>query len=178
MPSEQFEKRVANIYSGMRRRTSEKKWKSGRNAGRVRRQAIPLPFNQKQLGEWVLKIFGGEFGVICCEYCTKPIDLLGCAVDHCVPLHRGGSAGLDNLGVPCAECNNIKGRMTREEFRFFNGLMMTFAAKFGNTPVTDVMGRLEKCTKLAAGAWNSRQKQAKETVKAVIPEEDFLADFC
>jgi hypothetical protein len=71
-----------------------------------------LPFTLEEFRQHVLKFFGDRDGIMLCRYCRKPIAIDSCAVDHAVPLSRGGSVGLENLEFPCARCNSIKGRMT------------------------------------------------------------------
>ena len=166
-----FSKRVASIYASMRRRTEEKRFRTGRFAGRVRRHGVSLDFTAKDLEHWLLARHVSPETPYPCRYCRRWITLIEAAVDHMVPLRRGGSPGLENLDTPCASCNDVKGKLTPEEFTFFLEKMYEMAARFGNQPVTDITSRLEKAVKLAAGAWHYRQREERKQAAAVL--EDF-----
>jgi hypothetical protein len=68
-----------------------------------------------------------------------------------VPLSRGGSVELDNIGFPCAKCNSRKGSMTPTEFM----LLLKFLETGMPLARQDVLSRLEKANALAAGARNN-----------------------
>jgi 5-methylcytosine-specific restriction endonuclease McrA len=50
-----------------------------------------------------------------CFYCGVALAAVSVAVDHRVPLSRGGTHALDNLRVICARCNRLKGTRTEVE---------------------------------------------------------------
>ena len=52
-----------------------------------------------------------------CSYCGTNISIDGFAVDHFVPLAKGGTNDFDNLMPSCAECNTRKNAMDIERFR-------------------------------------------------------------
>lgn len=54
-----------------------------------------------------------------CKYCGIQLTSLIVAVDHKVPLSRGGSHCLDNIQLVCHNCNISKFTMTDEEYRSF-----------------------------------------------------------
>lgn len=119
-------KRIAGtLYDHLRTRAKPRRWKSGKRAGAVRVQGIEaLPFTREQLWQHALAQVGT--GVIRCPYCEtigRPanlIDLTNCVFDHKVPTALGGSHALDNLFAICADCNNLKGKLS---YAFFVGLM-------------------------------------------------------
>ena len=109
----------------------------------------PLPFTKVQFRSFVIAALGGtEDGAISCRYCRKICTISEVAVDHEMPLSRGGSAGLENLGLPCSNCNQAKGSMAPGEFLALIEFLETKIPRAR----TDVLGRLAKAIKLAAGA--------------------------
>jgi hypothetical protein len=123
---------------------------------------------------WMLDKFGGaEAGVIRCRYCNKPVDAYSCVVDHEVPLKRGGSPGLSNLGLPCEACNQIKGGMTPDEFQFFLDKMAEMSVRFyGGQAVSDITSRLQKAIKLAAAMRFNIATRQRKAVATVMAQED------
>ena len=73
------------------------------------------------------------------------------AVDHAIPLSRGGGAELGNLDYPCKPCNDQKGSMKPAEFLAL--------LKFLETAIPlarqDVLSRLSKAIALAAAMRNN-----------------------
>ncbi|MGE0539757.1 MAG: HNH endonuclease [Dehalococcoidia bacterium] len=51
-----------------------------------------------------------------CYLCARVLDEGEIALDHVIPLIRGGSHTMDNLRVCCHDCNGRKGRLTVEEY--------------------------------------------------------------
>ena len=126
-----------NRYSGM--------------VARMKKKGLPpLGFDLDSFRSDILGVFSEkEDGVIICRYCKRyfPIDEI--AVDHAQPLSRGGSSGLDNLDYPCKRCNDIKGSMNNIEFL----KLIEFLEKEIPLARQDVLSRLEKAVKLAAGSF-------------------------
>lgn len=61
-----------------------------------------------------------KFGINTKCYLTgRSIDLAKdyYELDHIIPLCRGGSSNLDNLGITCKDANQAKAHMTLEEFK-------------------------------------------------------------
>ena len=60
-----------------------------------------------------------------CGYCLYPVAL-DFQFDHRCPIARGGHHELYNLEVACPRCNQLKGRLTNDEFvrfrEFLKGL--------------------------------------------------------
>ena len=44
-----------------------------------------------------------------CIWCGKALTLNTATLEHIIPLKRGGSNGMDNLGVACKRCNQTRG---------------------------------------------------------------------
>lgn len=169
--SPRFKERVGNLYKSQVSRARQKTGPSGR----ISRKGYVLPFDQKQFTAWFVDQFGGnEGGVIRCKYCNVPLDAYSCVVDHEVPLKRGGSPALSNLGLPCEPCNQCKGGMTPDEFRFFLDKMAEMSLRFaGGQAVQDITSRLQKAIKLAAAVrFNIATKQRK-AIAAVVEQEPF-----
>ena len=63
----------------------------------------PFSFDEKaRVIEKIVK----KYGTAQCEKCRATEDL---AIDHIMPLARGGHNGLDNLTLLCKNCNSSKG---------------------------------------------------------------------
>jgi 5-methylcytosine-specific restriction endonuclease McrA len=169
--SPRFKDRVSSLFKSQQNRAREKKGPSGR----VSKKGYGLPFDQKQFTAWFVDKFGGnEGGVIRCRYCNKPVDAYSCVVDHEIPLKRGGSPGLSNLGLPCEPCNQIKGGMTPDEFTFFLDKMAEMSVRFiGGLAVADITSRLQKAIKLAAAMRYNIASRQKKAVQPIIDEEPF-----
>lgn len=114
--------RIDAVYGKMRQRAKSVLWKTGKRAGKVRRQGIDgLPFTRQQLWDYAVAAIGPT-GITRCPYCEaigRPaflIDLTNLVFDHIVPLTHGGDWSLRNLKVCCEDCNRCKGNLTLEFF--------------------------------------------------------------
>lgn len=167
--SQRFKDRALTLYQSQVNRARQKTGPSGR----ISKKGYELPFDQKQFIAWFVDKFGGnEGGVIRCCYCTAPIDAYSCVVDHEIPLKRGGSPGLENLGLLCEGCNQSKGILLPEEFRFFLDKMAEMSVRFASgQAVQDIMSRLRKAVKLAAAMRFNIASKQKKAAQAVIEEE-------
>lgn len=123
-------------YDGMRTRMEKKK-------------LPPLQFTKEQFRAHILAVMGGNVdGALRCRYCRKFCALDEVAADHEMPLSRGGSSGLENLGFPCCACNARKGSMTPDEFL----ALLAFLDAYIPLARTDILKRLQQSIQLAAGA--------------------------
>ena len=52
-----------------------------------------------------------------CVYCDEDLDWDNLAIDHKIPLSRGGTNHTNNLQATCNECNEEKGNKTDAEYR-------------------------------------------------------------
>jgi 5-methylcytosine-specific restriction endonuclease McrA len=168
--SDRFKERVASLYKSQVNRARQKQGPSGR----ISKKGYALPFDQKQFTAWFLDQFNGnEGGVIRCKYCNVPLDAYSCVVDHETPLKRGGSPGLSNLGLPCEACNQVKGGMTPDEFRFLLDKLAEMSVRFASgQAVQDITSRLQKAIKLAAAMRFNIASRQKKAAQAVIAEEE------
>jgi 5-methylcytosine-specific restriction endonuclease McrA len=106
------------------------------------------PFTKDELREDVLSVFNGhEDGASQCRYCKGFYTLAEIAIDHAMPLSRGGALDLTNLDYPCANCNNAKGSLTPTEFL----KLVDFLEREIPLGRKDVLGRLAKAVSLAQG---------------------------
>jgi len=148
----------------MKKRIEEKKDKNGR----IIRHGRPIPFTYEELLKWMLQKFPGAIsglfpnGRIQCRYCKELVDCLTAAIDHEIPLKRGGDVGLSNLEAISRDCNNYKGGLTPTEFI---ALRNWLAGMFCDAARFDVEGRLKKAVKLAASVNWSRKSKAKSIPK-------------
>ena len=106
------------------------------------------PFDLNTARAHVLAAMNGkEDGFVQCRFCHGYFALSDISADHEMPLSRGGSIGLDNIGYPCQNCNQAKGSLTPTEFLKLIHFLET-EIPMGRK---DVLGRLAKAVSLAAG---------------------------
>ena len=114
---EAFVQRTLQSYNNMRWRFGERRWKSGRLAGAVRRAAIEIPFTLDQYRAWVIERLGGRTDGTCkCRYCPTIMTAMDFGADHVLPVAQGGSLGFENLDACCFPCNRYKGKLTEAGF--------------------------------------------------------------
>jgi 5-methylcytosine-specific restriction endonuclease McrA len=51
-----------------------------------------------------------------CKYCNKTLVISTLAIDHIVPLSKGGSSSISNLAIICKTSNHLKGSLSEEHF--------------------------------------------------------------
>jgi 5-methylcytosine-specific restriction endonuclease McrA len=61
-----------------------------------------------------------------CPYCLGPFTARSYALEHQIPIARGGKFTFRNLDVTCHDCSVIKGVLDRQEFRELWALMRTW----------------------------------------------------
>lgn len=153
----EFLRLTGSRYDGMKVRNEKKK-------------LPPLSFGKEAFRTLVLHRFlnGNYDGAIQCPYCRKVCTLQEVAADHEIPLSRGGSSDLENIGFPCSNCNAQKGSMTPAEFH-------TLLACLERMPFAriDVLKRLQQSVKLAAGLRRSIMLSKKASEKKKDEEEPF-----
>jgi len=114
----------------------------------VKKGIPPLTFSKDQYRAHIFLAMNSSYdGVLQCRYCHHYFTFAEVAIDHAVPLSRGGSIGLENLEFPCKADNNRKGSLTPTEFLALLGFLETIP--LGRQ---DVLKRLETSVQLAAGA--------------------------
>lgn len=117
-------------------------------AARMKKKGLPeLPFTIVQFRSHVMDALGAA-RVIQCRYCGGYFTFAESAVDHAVPLSRGGWIGLENIEYPCARDNSRKGSLTPDEYLD----LMEFLEKRIPMGRDDVLERLEKAVQLMAGS--------------------------
>lgn len=136
------------------------------------------PFTKDQFRAHLLAAMNGqEDGFVRCRYCLAFFGIQDISADHEVPLNRGGSTGLDNIGYPCARDNKRKGQMTPTEFL----TLLDFLERELPYARQDILDRLEKAVGFAqaasqnaavigdlkkSGYWQQAQKERRERKKA------------
>lgn len=138
---------VKNAKSDFLRITGDR---YGAMTTRLAKKNLPaLSFDKDGFRYHILTAMNQQYdGVLKCRYCNYFFNLSEVAVDHAVPLSRGGSTELDNIEYPCKPCNNRKGSLTPTEYLS----LLAFLEKeipFGRQ---DVLNRLEISVQVAAGA--------------------------
>jgi hypothetical protein len=128
---------------------------------RVKKKGFPgLPFDKDVFRDHVLSAMGGNYdGYFRCRYCTGFFTLEQVAVDHMLPLSRGGGVELENLDYPCKPCNARKGSMPPD--KYFK--LLKFLDDELPLEKTDVLQRLQISVQLAVA---DRVRRAKEKRKA------------
>lgn len=81
-----------------------------------------------------------------CFYCGGRLTLPKLAVDHAVPVARGGQFTIGNLRVCCQSCNWRKGKLTADEF---SDLSAFVTGRFPPDVVSDIWRRL-----VVGGKWS------------------------
>jgi hypothetical protein len=141
---------------------------------RLKKKKLPaLTFSLEEFRTDIRNVMGGvEDGAIQCRFCKRWYTLGEIAVDHSVPLSRGGTSNLTNIDYPCRQCNDRKGSMIGVEFLDFLERIETMHP----LARTDILSRLEKANKLAAGARRVQMLMAQAKAKPQAPpteEDDF-----
>ena len=119
-----FTRRSTSLYSGLVSRLKEKKWKTGKRAGTVRKEKQPIPFTAEEFRAWLRVVLEDSPS---CEYCKDPINISTISPDHYIPISRGGSLDRANLRGCCKDCNNTKGSLLPGEFRALMDGLKTFS---------------------------------------------------
>jgi hypothetical protein len=101
----EFMKRTLSIYNGQKSRAEEKK--------------VELSFTLEQFRDWLRPFVDTK-----CRCGTK-MTIKGLAVDHKIPIARGGNWGLDNLQVLCKSSNFRKGQLLPDEFEALEDFVNT-----------------------------------------------------
>lgn len=131
-----FLRLTGSRYDSMRQRLERKK------------NGPVLPFTKEQYRAKMLAAMNGAYdGFVQCRYCRAFCSLEQLASDHEMPLSRGGSPGLDNIGFPCKRCNSAKGALTPDEFL----QLLKFLEIEIPMGRMDVLERLEKSVQVMAG---------------------------
>lgn len=146
LTTQQFNTRAKSLYDGMKSTFRARYWRSGKRAGMVRVPGRELPFDLEDLRRHLGKRIG--LNAKPCTYCGAAIDILSLSLDHEDPVSRGGSLALDNLTECCADCNRLKGPLTREEFE----QLLAFLRQLPAAAQTDLRRRLN------AGAMGVRNR--------------------
>lgn len=120
---EDFEKRAKTLYAHQQSMVREKRWKTGKRAGTVRRPKQELPFTALDLARFLWRWCG--LNARPCPYCGRPVDILSLTLDHKMPRSRGGALGIENLEPCCTDCNSLKGAMDVEEFAELRAWLVT-----------------------------------------------------
>lgn len=133
---------------------------------RAIRKGFPsLPFSKDEFRVHVLAAMGGhEDGYFRCRYCNGFFTLEQVAVDHMLPLSRGGGVELENLDYPCKPCNARKGSMPPD--KYFR--LLKFLDDELPLEKTDVLQRLEISVQLAAADRVRRAKEKREAQAKAI----------
>ena len=66
--------------------------------------------------KYFLEIYRRDKG--CCQYCNKHLSKKESTLDHVLSPLRGGYNTLENIKLSCSWCNNDKGILTEEEYRY------------------------------------------------------------
>ena len=132
-----------------------------------------IGFTKQQFRDHILERMGGKpDGFIRCRFCLSFFGIKDIAADHEIPLIRGGSQGLDNIGYPCTPCNQRKGAMTPTEYLALLQFLETIP--FARI---DILKRLEISVQLAAGQRSTAAVvgKLKQTGQWKAAQKDILA---
>jgi len=164
-----FNKRLPTVYTAMRQRFGERRFKSGPRKGQVFRAAIPLPFTKEEFLAWVEKELGGKNGIVHCTYCGVMLDARNVGFDHPEPIKQGGSVGFENLVCCCQPCNKFKGGLTVTGFNFLkNILKQGIPEYFTRADSAEIEQRLRG----GGGFYKTREKANDATAKLAQQQKD------
>ncbi len=104
-----FMRKSLNIFNGQSTRCADSN--------------IQLPYTIEEFRAW-LKPF---VGTLCS--CGRRLTLKALAVDHQVPVSRGGLWSLGNLAAMCRQCNWRKGKLLPSEYASLVELLIGFSAE-------------------------------------------------
>jgi 5-methylcytosine-specific restriction endonuclease McrA len=174
MPLEKaYHERSSKMYTAMRARFREKRFKSGRRQGSVRVPGRNLDFTQDEFRWFFLLQLGGKAdGCGKCNYCNVPLDALNIGFDHMIPVSRGGDLALINLAPTCDSCNRLKGQLTDKEFVRFRQILQQAVASgdLGFAGMADIEKRLKG---QAVIFHKDRAKQKEQREATARPREMF-----
>jgi len=79
-----------------------------------------------------------------CHYCATPITESNFSFDHVIPLARNGTFADHNIDIICQRCNQIKGKLTNNEFFQLFRVINTWH----QTAKNDILSRLRFGTRM------------------------------
>jgi 5-methylcytosine-specific restriction endonuclease McrA len=68
-----------------------------------------------------------KYGTLTCVLCEKPIAFGEDSIEHLLPLTRGGTNELENLGIAHKKCNFSKNNKTMEEWKNYRNKKREYA---------------------------------------------------
>ena len=108
------------------RREYAKKWRKTANgvlkhkADRQKRRAMNSGLTRKDV-QFVYERNINKYKTLTCELCFKNILFGDDSLEHFIPLSRGGTNAVENLGIAHISCNCKKGKKTIEEYNLWLG---------------------------------------------------------
>jgi hypothetical protein len=166
-----FDKRTTSLYSAMKQRFGERRFKSGPRKGVVFRHAMEIPFTLEEFRVFTLEALGGnKSGACLCFYCrAEPLDARNIGWDHEHPVNQGGSLALLNLKPCCQTCNRMKGKLTPMAFAWLKEILRSEIGKhFTIADSNDIRMRL-----MSGGmTFSTSAKKRLEKQKAAQPPEE------
>ena len=168
-----FTKRLPTVYRAMKQRFRERRFKTGRNQGKIFRAEIPIPFTCEEFLAWVEEQLGGMNGNVKCAYCSRFLDARDVAFDHLQPIEQGGSPSLDNLVCTCNECNRYKGPLTALAFAWIRHVLKEeIGRNITLADAKDIERRLR-----SGGGFFKTSKKAKDATAALKARQAEDDDF-
>lgn len=86
-------------------------WKNGL-VTRSKKHNVNCNVTVEELRNLLYNAYGKQ-----CKYCDKILTINTIALDHIVPISKGGASNIDNLQVICKTSNAIKGSLNEESFK-------------------------------------------------------------
>lgn len=83
---------------------------------RAEEHGVAIPYDLASLRAKVAMALSGPEGGQC-PHCKKALTAYNFSADHIEPISRGGSWGLENVEIVCKACNEVKGPLSRVEFK-------------------------------------------------------------
>lgn len=113
---EMFIAKASNVHKrnlarfGIRMYNKCTQWKNSL-VNRSKKYGVECNITIDELRELLYAYYGTP-----CKYCGKRLDMNTIALDHIVPISKGGTSNIDNLQIICRTSNGMKGSLDENHF--------------------------------------------------------------
>lgn len=120
-----FTKRAGDVHKrtlarfGTRMYNKCTQWKNSL-VGRSKKYGVECNITVDELRELLYVYYGTP-----CKYCGKRLDMNTMALDHVVPISKGGTSNIDNLQIICRTSNGMKGSLNEDNFQLLLDWLQT-----------------------------------------------------
>lgn len=79
---------------------------------RSKKHKVSCDITKEELTQLIYDAYGKP-----CRYCGKILKIANMAIDHIIPISKGGSSCIDNLQIICQTSNRVKGSLEEHNFK-------------------------------------------------------------